>query len=57
MQPSFRIFCARCGKHHNEKANTIAGAIRKATLECDGIIQTGQGPKLTRCATGFDMGE
>lgn len=49
----FRSFCARCHKHHNVTAVTLSGAIKKATIECNGIIQTAQGPKLTRCAPGM----
>ncbi len=52
MQNLIETFCARCNKNHVQRATTIAGAIRKATLECNGVIQTSQGPKLTRCATG-----
>ncbi len=59
MQPVFnRVCCARCEKKHNNiRANTIGGAITKATLECDGIVQTKEGPKLTVCATGVQMGD
>ena len=49
--------CARCGKAHTVKAKTISGAVTKATLECNGILQTSSGPVPTSCYTGTDLGE
>jgi hypothetical protein len=48
------VICARCKlKHNNVKAYTMAGAIRKATLLCTGILQTREGPTKTICAASF----
>jgi hypothetical protein len=50
VQTFNNAFCARCRKPHDVQAKTVSGAIKKATLECNGIIQTSGGPKLTACA-------
>lgn len=48
------VICARCSViHHNIVAKTMAGAIRKATLECKGIVHTKEGAKPTVCAQGY----
>lgn len=48
------VICARCKVKQNDiKAYTMAGAIRKATLQCKGLIQTKEGPVKTICAASF----
>lgn len=48
------VICARCKiRYSGIKSYTMAGAIRKATLECKGIIQTKEGPTKTICAAAF----
>jgi len=52
----FNVMCARCGVKHMSgqkaiRAWTHAGAIKKATVQCDGIAHTDKGPTATMCAT------
>lgn len=57
QQTEFKTFCAHCNKRSVEKAATLAGSVRRATIQCSGIIVEPNGNlKLTRCATGFDAG-
>lgn len=54
MNVFWNVRCAKCSLTHKGsiKATTIAGAIRKATIECDGIVQTKDGAKGNQCYIG-----
>lgn len=51
---TFNGFCAVCNLRRTERATTIGGAIRKATVNCDGItgrVYNGE-PIVTVCFKG-----
>lgn len=46
--------CARCkARYNNVQAKTIAGAIRKATTSCNGMIRGKEGATATICSQSF----
>jgi hypothetical protein len=54
MKSFINVACAKCGLSRPMiRAKTISGAIKRTTVECDGIVRSKDGIRYTDCHNGF----